>query len=148
MRKGTRSARKHAGGVVIPLLPPLSAGLARSIASPFRSPDGKQLVFFHLPTLPFLLLLPGFSMLSRLNLLTRHFARPFSSIHPATPTPSLTRRSGLSAMTSATHPKPIHTAACLIIGDEVLGGKVSNIYTSTSIEDGADHCPPLEFLDH
>ncbi|KAJ5492395.1 hypothetical protein N7453_010492 [Penicillium expansum] len=26
-------------------------------------------------------------------------------------------------MTSAAHPKPIHTAACLIIGDEVLGGK-------------------------
>jgi hypothetical protein len=28
-------------------------------------------------------------------------------------------------MTSAASLKPIHTAACLIIGDEVLGGKVS-----------------------
>ena len=28
-------------------------------------------------------------------------------------------------MTSAAQ-KPIHTAACLIIGDEVLGGKVRN----------------------
>lgn len=66
-------------------------------------------------------------MLNRLNLLTRHFVRPFGSIRPATPTlsTSLTRRSGPSAMTSAAHPKPIHTAACLIIGDEVLGGKVS-----------------------
>ncbi|KAF3384726.1 Uncharacterized protein F1880_002715 [Penicillium rolfsii] len=58
-------------------------------------------------------------MLNRLNLLTRHFARPFGSIRPSTPTSSLTRVP--SAMTSAA--KPIHTAACLIIGDEVLGGK-------------------------
>ncbi|KAJ5587240.1 uncharacterized protein N7459_003005 [Penicillium hispanicum] len=65
-------------------------------------------------------------MLSRLNLITRHFARPFGSSHsaPSAPsTPSLVRRSAPSAMTSAAHAKPIHTAACLIIGDEVLGGK-------------------------
>lgn len=80
-------------------------------------------------------------MLNRLNLLTRHFARPFGSIRPATPTLS-SSRSGPSAMTSAADPKPINTAACLIIGDEVLGGKVSNIYTSNSIEDGADRNPP------
>lgn len=67
-------------------------------------------------------------MLNRLNLLTRQFARPFGSIRPANPTlstSSLTRRSGPSAMTSVASLKPIHTAACLIIGDEVLGGKVS-----------------------
>ncbi|KAJ6147937.1 hypothetical protein N7497_009919, partial [Penicillium chrysogenum] len=65
-------------------------------------------------------------MLNRLNLLTRHFPRPFSPYRPTSPsfsTPSLTPRPGPSAMTSAAHPKPIHTAACLIIGDEVLGGK-------------------------
>jgi hypothetical protein len=67
-------------------------------------------------------------MLNRLNLLTRHFAHPFASIRPATPTlqtSSLTRCSAPSAMTSVANSKPIHTAACLIIGDEVLGGKVS-----------------------
>ncbi|OQE32384.1 hypothetical protein PENFLA_c001G06819 [Penicillium flavigenum] len=65
-------------------------------------------------------------MLNRLNLLTRHFSRPFSPCRPTSPsfsTPSLAPRPGPSAMTSAAHPKPIHTAACLIIGDEVLGGK-------------------------
>lgn len=66
-------------------------------------------------------------MLNRLNLLTRHLSRPFSPYRPTSPsfsTPSLAPRSGPSAMTSAAHTKPIHTAACLIIGDEVLGGKV------------------------
>ncbi|CAG8273606.1 unnamed protein product [Penicillium olsonii] len=65
-------------------------------------------------------------MLSRLNLLTRHFSRPFGPSRPSVPTlstPSLAPRPGPSAMTSAAHTKPIHTAACLIIGDEVLGGK-------------------------
>ncbi|KAJ5529193.1 hypothetical protein N7527_002586 [Penicillium freii] len=65
-------------------------------------------------------------MLNRLNLLTRHLSCPFSPYRPTSPsfsTPSLAPRSGSSAMTSAAHTKPIHTAACLIIGDEVLGGK-------------------------
>ncbi|KAJ5893624.1 hypothetical protein N7495_005315 [Penicillium taxi] len=62
-------------------------------------------------------------MLSRLNQLTRHFS-PFSSPHSlasALSTPFLASRS-TPAMTSAKS-KTIHTAACLIIGDEVLGGK-------------------------
>ena len=66
-------------------------------------------------------------MFNRLNLLTRHLSRPLSPYRPTSPsfsTPSLSPRSGPSAMTSAAHTKPIHTAACLIIGDEVLGGKV------------------------
>ncbi|KAJ5782888.1 hypothetical protein N7457_004662 [Penicillium paradoxum] len=65
-------------------------------------------------------------MLNRLNLLTRHFSRSFNPSRPTIPAfsaPSLAPRFGLSAMTSAAHTKPIHTAACLIIGDEVLGGK-------------------------
>ncbi|KAJ5159899.1 uncharacterized protein N7482_006903 [Penicillium canariense] len=65
-------------------------------------------------------------MLNRLNLLTHHFTRTFGSARTAAPalsTPSLVLRSGPSAMTSAAQAKPIHTAACLIIGDEVLGGK-------------------------
>jgi hypothetical protein len=65
-------------------------------------------------------------MLNRLSLLTRHFPRPFNPSRPTVPaysTPSLAPRTGSFAMTSAM--KPIHTAACLIIGDEVLGGKVN-----------------------
>ncbi|OQE44331.1 hypothetical protein PENCOP_c002G07049 [Penicillium coprophilum] len=64
-------------------------------------------------------------MLNRLNLLTRQFQRPFSPHRPTSPSfsmPSLAPRSGPFAMTSAAL-KPIHTAACLIIGDEVLNGK-------------------------
>lgn len=66
-------------------------------------------------------------MLSRLNLLTRHLSRPFNPTRPSIPalsTTPLAPRPVPSAMTSAAHAKPIHTAACLIIGDEVLGGKV------------------------
>ncbi|KAJ5803057.1 uncharacterized protein N7503_005507 [Penicillium pulvis] len=61
-------------------------------------------------------------MLNRLNLLTRHFARPYFT-RPSAPTLSSPFLAGPFAMTSAAHAKPIHTAACLIIGDEVLGGK-------------------------
>ncbi|KAJ5165813.1 hypothetical protein N7492_006109 [Penicillium capsulatum] len=63
-------------------------------------------------------------MLSRLNLLTRHLSRPraFGSFPSVPSSPTLVPRPGPPAMTSA-HAKPIHTAACLIIGDEVLGGK-------------------------
>jgi len=72
---------------------------------------------------------PFIFMLSRLNLLSRHLSRTFGSSRPTSPTLSSLVRPGLAAMTSA-HPnftKPIHTAACLIIGDEVLGGKVRTI---------------------
>ncbi|KAJ5106907.1 hypothetical protein N7456_003582 [Penicillium angulare] len=63
-------------------------------------------------------------MLSRLSQLTRHISRPLA--RPASPilsSPSLNPISNLSAMTSAAPTSLIHTAACLIIGDEVLGGK-------------------------
>ncbi|KAJ5713422.1 uncharacterized protein N7483_010603 [Penicillium malachiteum] len=62
-------------------------------------------------------------MLNRLNQLTRHFLRPLYRPTAVLSTPSLSSRLSLPAMTSAAHAKPIHTAACLIIGDEVLGGK-------------------------
>lgn len=64
-------------------------------------------------------------MLNRLSLLKQHLP----SLTPSRPTiPSLSSVAPLStpsAMTSAAanFTKPIHTAACLIIGDEVLGGK-------------------------
>ncbi|GKZ36995.1 hypothetical protein AbraIFM66950_008287 [Aspergillus brasiliensis] len=70
-------------------------------------------------------------MLSRLGQVARHLTRPSLNLHP-TPTftsPSLTPpllRAPSPKMTSSVLPKnkrTIHTAACLIIGDEVLGGK-------------------------
>ena len=57
-------------------------------------------------------------MFARLGQLARHLSRPL---------PNYTHHSAAafrpSIMTS--DKKTIHTAACLIIGDEVLGGKVS-----------------------
>ena len=62
------------------------------------------------------------SMLARVSQLTRHLSRQL---------PAYTHRSAAAlsgAMTSSTGDslgkRMIHTAACLIIGDEVLGGKV------------------------
>ena len=68
-------------------------------------------------------------MFSRLTQLTRHLSRPSlsatspvssSSLSPLSRTPS--KMTSSAAAVNAT--KTIHTAACLIIGDEVLGGKV------------------------
>jgi hypothetical protein len=76
-------------------------------------------------------------MFSRLTQLTRHLARP--SITPVAASSSLSpplsplSRAAPPKMTSSAvenSRKTIHTAACLIIGDEVLGGKV---HSCTSI---------------
>ncbi|KAL5341691.1 MoaB/Mog domain-containing protein [Aspergillus crustosus] len=65
-------------------------------------------------------------MFARLTQLTRHLYRPpftrpsapFASSSPLSPSRGLPPK-----MTSSGAGKTIHTAACLIIGDEVLGGK-------------------------
>ncbi|GMF70637.1 unnamed protein product [Aspergillus oryzae var. brunneus] len=70
-------------------------------------------------------------MFSRLSQLTRHLARPslnYASTSPvALPPLSISQARASNMTSSAVHnyTKTIHTAACLIIGDEVLGGKVS-----------------------
>lgn len=92
------------------------SSLARPTPFPF--------LFTLSPTLSHPSALYSLFMLSRLNLITRHFPRSFGLSRPTASTPFLVPRPGPSAMTSATNAKPIHTAACLIIGDEVLGGKV------------------------
>jgi len=64
------------------------------------------------------------SMFSRINQLARHLSRPLPNyLHNSA-------ASGLSlttsrAMAAERSKRMINTAACLIIGDEVLGGKVS-----------------------
>ncbi|KKK26209.1 molybdopterin binding domain protein [Aspergillus rambellii] len=67
-------------------------------------------------------------MLTRLTQISRHLSRPSTNLPLTTPVLSSPPVSPLSRgltpkMTSSTVPKSIHTAAALIIGDEVLGGK-------------------------
>lgn len=83
------------------------------------------------PSLPLIPDLPT-SMFGRLSQLTRHLSRPALSFSPAATSPlsssslSPLRRtpSTMTAPAIVNATKTIHTAACLIIGDEVLGGKV------------------------
>ncbi|KAI0431023.1 molybdopterin binding domain-containing protein [Xylaria sp. FL1042] len=74
-------------------------------------------------------------MTPRLSQLARHFSRPRPNIGyiPTTTTsrPSLNyTASGImaSALADGSSPRTIHTAACLIIGDEVLGGKTNSAF--------------------
>ncbi|KAJ9204329.1 hypothetical protein DTO164E3_2091 [Paecilomyces variotii] len=66
-------------------------------------------------------------MFGRVNQLLRHLSRPLPNYaHTSAGSSVLSRNQSPYAMTSSVvplKPKPIHTAACLIIGDEVLGGK-------------------------
>lgn len=55
-------------------------------------------------------------MFARLSLLARH-------VSPATP--RVAQRITMAAAANANAQRMINTAACLIIGDEVLNGKVS-----------------------
>jgi hypothetical protein len=69
----------------------------------------------------FLFLLHFLPMFGRLNQLARHLSRPL---------PHYAHRSAAAIASTMTSPstelgqRMIHTAGCLIIGDEVLGGKV------------------------
>jgi hypothetical protein len=58
----------------------------------------------------------------RLNQLARHISRPLSTSHAL--------KQSITSSIMAQQKSLIHTAACLIIGDEVLGGKVSSVAQS------------------
>ncbi|KAI1638688.1 molybdopterin binding domain-containing protein [Biscogniauxia mediterranea] len=79
-------------------------------------------------------------MISRLSQLTRHLSQPnlYPNLGPIS-TAASRPRSGVASRIMASSPaasasasadqrntRPIHTAACLIIGDEVLGGKTTD----------------------
>lgn len=65
-------------------------------------------------------------MFSRLNQLARHFSHPLPNyLHTSAARPSLPIASRIMASNGESTKRKINTAACLIIGDEVLGGKVS-----------------------
>jgi hypothetical protein len=81
----------------------------------------------HAPSYSYLLLLTYLyrSMFGRLNQVVRQLSRPapnFAHRSAASFRPSITS----SVMASAQQKSLIHTAGCLIIGDEVLGGKVGS----------------------
>jgi len=68
-------------------------------------------------------------MFSRLSQLTRHLSRPLpnyahTSASALSANRVMTSLTGASATADERNSRTIHTAACLIIGDEVLGGKV------------------------
>lgn len=71
-------------------------------------------------------------MFSRINQVARHLSRPLPNyLHrsAAAATSRLTS-SNPAIMADANNKRTINTAACLIIGDEVLGGKVGHLIIS------------------
>jgi hypothetical protein len=77
-------------------------------------------------------------MFSRLNQVARHLTRPLPNYAHRS---SFAGRSSTSIGTKAMeeNKRLIQTAACLIIGDEVLGGKVCSTVSYTSIYEHAQH---------
>jgi len=66
-------------------------------------------------------------MFSRLSQVARHLSRPLPNYaHTSAAAVPASRMTSLSAAADVRNSRTIHTAACLIIGDEVLGGKVSD----------------------
>jgi len=64
-------------------------------------------------------------MFSRLSQVARHFSRPLPNYaHTSAAALSVSRMTSPSVTANERNSRTIHTAACLIIGDEVLGGKV------------------------
>lgn len=64
-------------------------------------------------------------MFSRLNQVARHLSRPLPNyLHQSAAAATSRLTSNPTIMAQANNKRTINTAACLIIGDEVLGGKV------------------------
>ncbi|RDW80864.1 putative molybdopterin binding protein [Coleophoma crateriformis] len=62
-------------------------------------------------------------MFSRLSQLTRHLSRPLPNYAHSSAATGASRTMTSSISADERNSRTIHTAACLIIGDEVLGGK-------------------------
>jgi hypothetical protein len=66
-----------------------------------------------------------FHMFSRINQVARHLSRPLPNyLHRSAAAATTRLTSSPAIMADANNKRTINTAACLIIGDEVLGGKV------------------------
>ena len=69
-------------------------------------------------------------MFARLNQLSRHLSRPLPNYtHSSAATSRPLIRTSIMAIAEEKTKRMIHTAGCIIIGDEVLGGKVCFTYT-------------------
>lgn len=80
-------------------------------------------------------------MFSRLSQLSRHLSRPLPNLaHPSAATLRRPSSAAAATMTSAGDhsSRTIHTAACLVIGDEVLGGKAGSALVCVKRRVGAD----------
>ncbi|QBZ58898.1 hypothetical protein PoMZ_03856 [Pyricularia oryzae] len=65
-------------------------------------------------------------MYSRLSLIARHISRPLPSLSQRTPIVKPRLLNFAMASADERNSRTVHTAACLIIGDEVLGGKTNS----------------------
>lgn len=64
-------------------------------------------------------------MYSRLTQISRHLSRPIPNLaYKSLATDTLGLNRTMKSSDKEQNARTIHTAACLIIGDEVLGGKV------------------------
>lgn len=63
-------------------------------------------------------------MFSRINQVARHLSRPLPNYLHRSAAAATTRLTSSPAIMADANKRTINTAACLIIGDEVLGGKV------------------------
>jgi hypothetical protein len=63
-------------------------------------------------------------MFSRVSQLARHLSRPLPNYAHTSAAGTFMTRIMTSSPADERNTRTIHTAACLIIGDEVLGGKV------------------------
>lgn len=84
-------------------------------------------------------------MFARLNQVARHLIRPLPNFAHNSAAAFPVRTAGILAMTSPSaderNKRTIHTAACLIIGDEVLGGKVGFSSATPLTRLSSDLCP-------
>jgi len=70
-----------------------------------------------------------FHMFSRINQVARHLSRPLPNyLHRSAAAATSRLTSSPAIMADANNKRTINTAACLIIGDEVLGGKVGRFF--------------------
>jgi hypothetical protein len=68
-------------------------------------------------------------MFSRINQVARHLSRPLPNyLHRSAAAATTRLTSNPAIMADANNKRTINTAACLIIGDEVLGGKVCRFF--------------------
>jgi hypothetical protein len=72
-------------------------------------------------------------MFSRVSQLARHLSRPLPNYAHTSAAGTFAGRIMTSSTADDRNTRTIHTAACLIIGDEVLGGKVCRIADTNSI---------------